>query len=115
MSKVITALVVVLWVPLATSAADMWAETPGLNGDAGSPAFITEPNTFKTDSPKIDMWAKTPNLDAGRQDHGVKIDGDYRFVNNFNLEMYAETPGYNDTRPEPQPETIESILHAKEK
>lgn len=115
MLKIITALMVILWVPLTASAADMWAETPDLNGDAGSPSFIAEPHTFRYESPKIDMWAKTPNLDAGREDHGVKIDGDFRFISNFNSEMYAETPGLNDIFPGTQPETMESILLAKEK
>ena len=113
--KVITALMVMLWVPLAASAADMWAETPDLNADTGNPSFIAESHTLKYKSPIVDMWAETPNLNAGREDHGVKIDGDYRFVSNFNSEMYAETPGLNDISPGPQPETIENTLLAKEK
>ena len=113
--KIITTLMVILWVPLTVSAADMWAETPDLNGDAGNSSFITEPHTFKYESPKIDMWAKTPNLDAGREDHGVKIDDDFRFISDFNSEMYVETPGLNDIFPGTQPETRESILLAKEK
>ena len=115
MPKIITALTVILWIPLAASAADMWDETPDLNSDAGSPAFIAESYTFKTESPKIDMWAKTPNLDAGRQNHGVKIDGDYKVVSNFNSEMYAETPGLDNNVPAQQPQTPESTLLAKEK
>jgi hypothetical protein len=106
---------VILWVPLAACAADMWAETPDLNHDAEAPSVIAEPHAFKYESPLVDMWAKTPNLDAGIEDHGVKIDGEYRFISNFNSEMYAETPDLNDISPGPQPGTMESTLLAKGK
>ncbi len=85
-NKIVSAtitLMLTLWVPLAASAAD--------------------------------MWAKTPNLDAGSEDHGVKTDGEYRIISNFNPEMYAETPGLNNILPGPQPETMESTLLAKGK
>jgi hypothetical protein len=106
-------LMVILWVPIATAAADMWAETPDLNGDADSPSFISEPLTFTYQSPLVDMWVETPNLDNGKEDHGVKIDGEFKFVRNFHSQMYSETPGLNDNLPRPEPETMESILLAK--
>jgi hypothetical protein len=115
MSTATFTLMVILCLPFAASAADMWAETPDLNGDTGSPSLIAEPHTFKFEPPRVDMWAETPALSAGREDHGVKIDGEYRFVNNFESEMYVETPGLNDIPSRPQPETMESTLLAKEK
>ena len=110
--KATIALMVILWVPLGASAADMWAETPDLNSDIGISSFIVESHTFKYKSPEVDMWAKTPNLDAEREDHGVRIDGKYRFISNINSEMYAETPDLHNILPSPQPETMESTLLA---
>ena len=41
--KIITALTVILWIPLAASAADMWDETPGLDNNVhGQKPQITE-------------------------------------------------------------------------
>ena len=113
--KVIITLMVTLWVPLAASAADMWAETPDLNGDAESPSFIAEPHTFKYESPLVDMWAKTPNLLAEREEHGVYIDTESRFVIDFNPEMYVETPEVNATSSAPRVKRVKSILVADEK
>ena len=115
MSTATFTLMVILWLPFAASAADMWAETPDLNGDAESSSFIAAHHLFTYKPPRVDMWAESPNLDAGKEDHGVRIEGEYRFANNFNPEMYAETPGLNETLPRPQPETIDSTLLAKEK
>jgi hypothetical protein len=39
-----------------------------------------------------DMWAKTPDLSDVKEDHGVVINSESKFVSNFNPEMYAETP-----------------------
>ena len=111
----IITLMALIFPTYTVSAADMWAETPDLNHDAEAPSVIAEPHAFKYESPLVDMWAKTPNLDAGIEDHGVKIDGEYRFISNFNSEMYAETPDLNDISPGPQPGTMESTLLAKGK
>jgi hypothetical protein len=111
----IITLMALIFPTYTVSAADMWAETPDLNHDAEAPSVIAEPHAFKYESPRVDMWAESPNLDAGKEDHGVRIEGEYRFANTFNPEMYAETPGLNETLPRPQPETIDSILLAKEK
>jgi hypothetical protein len=115
LSTAIITLMVILWVPLAASAADMWAETPDLNGDAGSSSFTAEHHALKYEPPSVDMWAESPNLDAGKKDHGVRIEGVYRFTNYFNPEMYAETPGLNDIPPGSPSDTMDSILLAKEK
>lgn len=110
--KITIILMVILWIPLVASAADMWAETPDLNDDAEKSSFIAESHTLKYNSAKVDMWAETPNLDDGSEDHIVQMEGEYRFINNFNLEMYAETPGLNNTLPRPHVETEESTLLA---
>ena len=113
--ETIMILMILLWLPLAAQAADMWAETPDLNDNSGSAAFITESHTLRNKSVEVDMWAETPDLDNGSENHGVKIDGGSRFVRNFNWEMYAETPGLHDTLPGPRPENMENPLIAKEK
>ena len=113
--ETIMILMVLLWLPLAASAADMWAETPDLNDNTGSSAFITGSPTLRNTSVEVDMWAETPHLDNGSENHGVKIEGGARFVRNFNAEMYAETPGLHDTLPGSRPENMENTLIAKEK
>jgi hypothetical protein len=61
------------------------------------------------------MWAKTPNLLAEREEHGVYIDIESRFVINFNPEMYVETPEVNATSSAPRVKRVKNILVANEK
>ena len=61
------------------------------------------------------MWAETPDYLSIHKDSLVTMEDELRVVYDINPEMYAETPGLNETLPRPQPETIDSILLAKEK
>ena len=58
------------------------------------------------------MWAETPNLNADQEDHGVSIDGHGHLVNNFNPEMYAETPDLNENFVKRQISVFEEITIA---
>jgi hypothetical protein len=110
---VILSLLVFTILPTAVFATDMWAETPNLNDDSEVASTVTEPVTFKYDTPAVDMWAKTPDLNAENQAHDVNLDDNARIVNDFRPEMYAETPDLNKASAERQVKIFEDTVIAK--
>ena len=115
--KLITLLSLMVFavIPPTTYAADMWAETSDLNNNNNVPTVVTGLSIITYESPEVDMWAETPNFLTDREEHGVYIDNESRFINDYNPAMYAETPGLNTTSAAPQVKRVESILIAKEK
>ena len=61
-----------------------------------------------------DMWAETPDISKDKEDHDVNISGPARFVNNFNPEMYAETPGLDSVAAGQEEEFLEEMFIAEE-
>ena len=60
------------------------------------------------------MWAETPDISKDKEDHDVNISGPARIVNNFNPEMYAETPDLNSVVADHQDEVLEGMVIAEE-
>ena len=111
---VIFALIIFTNTPFVALAADMWAETPDLSNDAQSNPTVTAEATFNYKRPAVDMWAETPDISKDKEDHDVNISGPARIVNNFNPEMYAETPGLDSVAAEQQEEFLEDMFIAEE-
>lgn len=114
--KILTLLSLMVFtvIPFTAHAADMWAETPDLNNNDIVPTVVTGMFIFIYESPEIDMWAETPNLLTEREEHGVYMDPESRFVSDYNPAMYAETPDLNITAAALRVKCDESILIAKE-
>ena len=115
-TKIIVIFAIILFTntPVLSTAADMWAETPGLSNDTQSNSNVTGKATFNYKQPAVDMWAETPDISKDREDHDVNISGPARIVNNFNPEMYAETPGLYSGAAGQQDEFLEDMFIAEE-
>ena len=110
----IFALIIFANTPFVALAADMWAETPGLSDEAERNSAVTGKATFNYKQPAVDMWAETPDISKDKEDHDVNISGPARIVNNFNPEMYAETPGLDSVAAGQQDEFFEDMFIAEE-